>query len=89
MEKTKSGEIQKTGKNGEDKMKAKNKIYGHIETVHVEIPEEIKNLPQSVKWLYAACDAPVWKKDEYVAQSLAWEKHEVWIFDGISPLARM
>jgi len=52
--------------------KAKDKIYGHLETVHLEIPEEIKNLPQDEKWLHAMCTAPIWKKDEYMAQSFAW-----------------
>ncbi len=56
--------------------KEEDKIYGHIKTVHIEIPKEIVDLPQSDKWLYAMCGAPVWKKDEYAAQSLAWEEYE-------------
>ena len=74
-------------------MKEKDKIYGHIETVPDEIPEEIKNLPQSEKWLCAMCQAPEWKKDEYMAQFIVWDASEIELKkmlcpDWCNPLSR-
>ena len=60
----------------------------HTEKVP-EILKEIKNLPQSSKWLQAMCKAPSWQKEVYAAQSVAWleEELESW-HDWCNPLAR-
>jgi hypothetical protein len=68
--------------------KKEEEIYGHTESVHVETTDELLKLPQSEKWLHAQCKAPAWKKDEYAAQSLAWEespKLHSWKFFSDSP----
>ena len=74
--------------------KKEDKIYGHIEPV--EVPEEITNLPQWEKWLEAMFSAPIWKKAEYGAQSIAWTNEitetDPMMIDylrwGVNPLGR-
>ncbi len=56
-------------------MKDEKVMWMHLpKSKTLELP---KNTPQSEKWLYAICKAPLWKKMEYAAQAIAWDEHEI------------